>query len=86
MGAGLLMLFRHKVSLGGLNIMSLYLSNYHNVNAGRFQMIVDIIIIIMAVYIIDIWATIYSVIAAVFMNAVFAINFNKGGYLASLDS
>lgn len=86
MGAGLLMLFRNKVFLGGLNIMSLYLSNYHNVNAGRFQMIVDIIIIIMAVYIIDIWATIYSVIAAVFMNAVFAINFNKGGYLASLDS
>ena len=46
MGAGLLMLFRHKVSLGGLNILSLYLSKYHNVNAGRFQMIVDIIIII----------------------------------------
>jgi hypothetical protein len=26
MGAGLLMLFRHKASLGGLNILSLYLS------------------------------------------------------------
>jgi uncharacterized membrane-anchored protein YitT (DUF2179 family) len=86
MGAGLLMLFRHKASLGGLNILSLYLSKYHNVNAGRFQMVMDIIIIILAIYIVDIWATIYSVIAAICMNAVLAINFKKGRYLASLDS
>ena len=86
MGAGLLMLFRHKASLGGLNILSLYLSKYHNVNAGRFQMVVDIVIIILAIYIVDIWATIYSVIAAICMNAVLATNFKKGRYLASLDS
>ena len=86
MGAGLLMLFRHKASLGGLNILSLYLSKYHNVNAGRFQMMVDVVIIILAIYIVDIWATIYSVIAAICMNAVLAINFKKGRYLASLDS
>ena len=86
MGAGLLMLFRHKASLGGLNILSLYLSKYHNVNAGRFQMVVDVIIIILAIYIVDIWATIYSVIAAICMNAVLATNFKKGRYLASLDS
>lgn len=86
MGAGLLMLFRHKASLGGLNILSLYLSKYHNVNAGRFQMVVDVVIIILAIYIVDIWATIYSVIAAICMNAVLAINFKKGRYLASLDS
>ncbi len=86
MGAGLLMLFRHKASLGGLNILSLYLSKYHNVNAGRFQMVVDVVIIILAIYIVDIWATIYSVIAAICMNALLAINFKKGRYLASLDS
>ena len=86
MGAGLLMLFRHKASLGGLNILSLYLSKYHNLNAGRFQMVVDVVIIILAIYIVDIWATIYSVIAAVCMNTVLAINFKKGRYLASLDS
>ena len=86
MGAGLLMLFRHKASLGGLNILSLYLSKYHNVNAGRFQMVVDVVIIILAIYIVDIWATRYSVIAAICINAVLAINFKKGRYLASLDS
>ena len=48
-------------------------------------MIVDIIIIIMAVYIVDIWATIYSVIAAVYECST-GINFKKGRYLASLDS
>ena len=86
MGAGLLMLFRHKASLGGLNILSLYLSKYHNVNAGRFQMVMDVVIIILAIYIVDIWATIYSVIAAICMNAVLATNFKKSRYLASLDS
>jgi len=86
MGAGLLMLFRHKASLGGLNILSLYLSKYHDMNAGKFQMIVDIIIIILAIFIVDIWATLYSILAAICMNAVLAINFKKGRYLASLDS
>ena len=49
-------------------------------------MVVDVIIIILAIYIVDIWATIYSVIAAICMNAVLATNFKKGRYLASLDS
>ncbi len=86
MGAGLLMLFRHKASLGGLNILSLYLSKYHDMNACKFQMIVDVTIIILAIFIVDIWATLYSVLTAICMNAVLAINFKKGRYLASLDS
>lgn len=84
-GTGLLMLFRHKASLGGLNIVSLYLQKYHNVNAGRFQMVVDVIIIVCAFFIVDIWSIIYSVIAAVCMNLVLAINFIKGRYLGSLE-
>lgn len=84
-GTGLLMLFRHKASLGGLNIVSLYLQKYHNVNAGRFQMVVDVIIIVCAFFIVDVWSIVYSVIAAVCMNLVLAINFIKGRYLGSLE-
>jgi uncharacterized membrane-anchored protein YitT (DUF2179 family) len=84
-GTGVLMLFRHKASLGGLNIISLYLQKYHNVNAGRFQMVVDLIIIICAFFIVDIWSIIYSIIASICMNLVLAINFIKGRYLGSLD-
>ena len=84
-GVGMIMLFRHKASLGGVNIISLYLQKYHNVNAGRFQMVVDVSIIIGAFFIVDIWSIFYSVIAAVCMNLVLAINFVKGRYLGSLD-
>lgn len=84
-GTGILILFRHKASLGGVNVVSLYLQKYHNVNAGRFQMVVDSIIIICAFFIVDIWSILYSVLAAVCMNLVLAINFVKGRYLGSLD-
>lgn len=84
-GTGVLMLFRHKASLGGVNIVSLYLQKYHDVNAGRFQMVVDAAIIICAFFVVDIWSIFYSLIAAVCTNLLLAINFVKGRYLASLD-
>lgn len=84
-GTGLLIMFRHKASLGGMNIVSLYLQKYHNVNAGRFQMLVDSVIIISAFFIVDLWSIIYSVLASLCMNLILAINFVKGRYLGSLD-
>lgn len=84
-GTGVLMLFRHKASLGGVNIVSLYLQKYHNVNAGRFQMVVDVAIIICAFFVVDFWSVIYSILAAICMNLLLAINFVKGRYLGSLD-
>ncbi len=84
-GTGLLIMFRHKASLGGMNIVSLYLQKYHNVNAGRFQMVVDSLIIISAFFIVDLWSIVYSVLASLCMNLILAINFVKGRYLGSLD-
>lgn len=84
-GTGVLMLFRHKASLGGVNIVSLYLQKFHNVNAGRFQMVVDVSLIVCAFFIVDIWSVFYSIIAAICMNLLLAINFVKGRYLGSLE-
>jgi uncharacterized membrane-anchored protein YitT (DUF2179 family) len=81
-GTGLLMLFRHKASLGGLNIVSIYLQKFHNVNAGRFQMIVDVIIIVTAIFVVDVMAIVYSVLASVFLNLILAVNHRRGRYLA----
>jgi len=80
-GNGLLMLFRHKASLGGLNIVSIYLQKFHNVNAGRFQMSIDVIIIIGAIFVVDIMAIVYSVLAAIFLNLILAVNHRPGRYL-----
>lgn len=80
-GTGLLILFRHKTSLGGLNILSIYLQRYHNISAGKFQMIVDVCIIIGAILIVDVMDVIYSVLAAVFLNLILAVNHRPGRYL-----
>lgn len=80
-GTGLLILFRHKTSLGGLNILSIYLQKYHNINAGKFQMSVDICIIVGALLIVDIMSVVYSILAAVFLNLILAVNHRPGRYL-----
>ncbi len=80
-GTGLLMLFRHKASLGGLNIVSIYLQKFHGVNAGRFQMVVDILIIVGAIFVVDVMAIVYSVLGSVFLNLILAVNHRKGRYL-----
>jgi len=81
-GTGLLMLFRHKASLGGLNIVSIYLQKFHNVNAGRFQMCVDVLIIVGAIFVVDLMAIVYSLVASIFLNLILAVNHRPGRYLA----
>ena len=46
MGMGMLILFRHKSSLGGLGIMALFLQSRYGIRAGKFQMGVDCMILI----------------------------------------
>ena len=49
MGLGLLMLFRHRASLGGVNILALYLQERFGLRAGKVQMGIDVVIVLAAV-------------------------------------
>ena len=40
-GTGLLMLFRHRTGLGGINILAIYLQETWGIRAGYFQLAVD---------------------------------------------
>ncbi|WP_020403903.1 YitT family protein [Gracilimonas tropica] len=79
-GSGLLMLFRHKASLGGLNILSIYVQEYFQISAGKFQMVADTLIISAAFFIVDWKALAFSVLAAVALNIILAINHKPGRY------
>lgn len=79
-GSGLLILFRHKASLGGLNILSIYLQENHNISAGKFQMAVDTVIILAAFFVVDWKALAFSVLASVALNIILAINHKPGRY------
>ena len=80
-GAGLLMLFRHKASLGGLNIVVLYLQERHGWRAGKVQMAIDCLIVLAALAIVEPWLIAGSVLGAVALNLVVAVNHRPGRYL-----
>ena len=80
-GAGLLMLFRHKASLGGLNIVVLYLQNRRGWSAGTVQMLIDSAIVLAATALVDLRLLAISILGAVALNLVVAINHKPGRYL-----
>jgi uncharacterized membrane-anchored protein YitT (DUF2179 family) len=80
-GAGLLMLFRHKASLGGINILVLYLQERHGWRAGKVQMVIDCLIVLAAFALVEPWRIAVSVLGAVALNLVVAVNHRPGRYL-----
>jgi uncharacterized membrane-anchored protein YitT (DUF2179 family) len=80
-GSGLLMLFRHHASLGGLNVLVLWLQRRVGWPAGRVQMAIDCSVVIAALFITDVERVAYSVLGAVALNLVLAFNHKPGRYL-----
>ena len=80
-GAGLLMLFRHKASLGGINILVLYLQERHGWRAGKLQMAIDCAIVLAAFALVEPWLIAISVLGALALNLVVAVNHRPGRYL-----
>ncbi len=79
-GAGLLMLFRHQASLGGLNILALYLQERFAIRAGWFQMAVDLVIVVASFFVVSLPVLLISILGAVAVNIVLAINHKPGRY------
>jgi len=80
-GAGLLMLFRHRASLGGINVLVLVLQERHGWRAGKVQMAIDCLIVLAAFALIEPWLIAISVLGAVALNLVVAVNHRPGRYL-----
>lgn len=81
MGVGLLMLFRHRASLGGVNILALYLQDRIGLRAGTFQMCIDALIVLAAVFVVPPEKVVLSVLGAVALNLVLAINHRADRYM-----
>lgn len=81
MGIGLLMLFRHRASLGGVNILALYLQERVGLRAGAVQMGIDALIVLAAVFVVPFDKVLLSVLGAVALNLVLAINHRAGRYM-----
>jgi uncharacterized membrane-anchored protein YitT (DUF2179 family) len=81
-GTGMLILFRHRASLGGLNVMVLYLQERLGWRAGKVQMLLDSLIVLGGLVVADVPRVALSVLGAVVLNLTLAINHRPGRYLA----
>lgn len=83
MGAGLLVLFRHQASLGGLNVLVLWLQERRGWRAGYVQLALDGAILLAALPWLSATQTALSVLGAVVLNLALALNHRRGRYVAA---
>ncbi|WP_455133774.1 YitT family protein [Microbacterium aurum] len=80
-GVGVLILFRHRSSVGGVNIIGLEVQDRTGFRAGWTMMIFDLLIILAAVLVMPWPNVVMSAVGAVLLNLVLALNHRPGRYL-----
>lgn len=80
-GVGLLILFRHKSSLGGFNILALLLQEKLGWRAGYVQMVLDLAIVLASLVLVSPLMVLLSAAGATLLNLVLALNHRPGRYL-----
>lgn len=80
---GLLALFRHRASLGGVGVLALYLQDATGLKAGWTQMAVDAAVFAAALLVIDVDAWLYSLLGAIVLNLVIGVNHRRDRYIAT---
>ncbi len=82
-GISLLMLIRHKASLGGLGILVIHWQNTRGWRAGKLQMAADCLILTAALFIRDPLSVGLSIVGALALNLVIAVNHKAGRYMGT---
>ncbi len=81
-GVGLLVLFRHKASLGGFNVLVLYLQERYGLRAGAVQLALDGAILLASLPMISVGLVAVSLLGAAVLNLTLAVNHRPGRYMA----
>ena len=79
-GVGMLIMFRHASSLGGIGIMAVYLQGRFGIKAGVFQLTVDTTILLCSALFVSWYLVLISVLAAFFLNMVISLNHRPERY------
>lgn len=80
MGVGMLVLFRHRGSLGGIGIAALYLQDRYGWRAGKVQMALDCLILLAACVTVEPSRVGWSIVGAITLNLALAMNHRPGRY------
>lgn len=80
-GVGLLILFRHRASLGGVNILALFLQERFGLRAGYVQLGIDAAILAGGLFVVPADRIALSLLGALSLNLVLALNHRPGRYV-----
>lgn len=79
-GMGILILYRHVSSLGGLGVLSKYVQDRFGISAGKFQMSVDIFILGFGFFLVPFDILLLSILGAISLSLVIAFGHKPGRY------
>jgi len=82
-GVAMIILFRHKASLGGLNILVHWLQERFGWSAGYVQLAIDVAIIGASLAMLPLERILVSLFGAAALNLTLAINHRPGRYMAT---
>ena len=80
-GMGLIVIFRHGASLGGIGILALWVQERFGVQAGWVQLGFDAILFAIAALFLDPWLVAASLLGAVIVNLIIAVNHRRDRYV-----
>jgi uncharacterized membrane-anchored protein YitT (DUF2179 family) len=81
-GAGLLVLFRHGASLGGVGIVAFWLQETRGLRAGWVQLGFDAVVFALAFAVIAPTTVLWSLLGAAVLNLIVATNHRRDRYIA----
>lgn len=81
-GLGLIVLFRHGASLGGIGVLALFLQDRTGLRAGWVQLAFDLVLFAAAAFVLDAPLILWSLAGAVVVNLIVAVNHRKDRYVA----
>ena len=82
MGVSFLILFRHRSSLGGVNLLALYLQERFKIPAGKVQMAIDVVILLTALFFVDWQLILVSILGVIILNSIILLNHKSSRYVA----
>lgn len=82
-GIGLLVMFRHNGSLGGIGVLALCIQDRTGFRAGYVQLVADAVIFAVAFVLFDTTTVLYSLLGAVVLNMIIAVNHRRDRYIAT---
>jgi uncharacterized membrane-anchored protein YitT (DUF2179 family) len=82
LGFGVLALYRHRASLGGVGILGIYMQERFGIRAGLVQLAIDLCVLAAAFFVTTPPVVFYSVLGAVVLNLFLTINHRADRYIA----